>query len=194
LNVITIRNNLFSSATYVVTLNNSDSDLFIIDCGDIFPLLPYLELRKNVIVLLTHSHFDHIYGLNALLQKKTDVRIITNNIGKESLYSAKRNLSKYYGDSFEYMGNNVFCIEQEEIIDYLSTLGVKVLFTPGHNPSCLTYKIGRYLFTGDSYIPGLKTVSNLPFGSKTLANESLEKILNLVNEEKLQVMPGHIID
>lgn len=55
----------------------------------------------------------------------------------------------------------------------------KVYHTPGHNPSCLTYEVGDYLFTGDAYIPGVKVVTTLKGGDKAKAAESVERILRL---------------
>ena len=68
---------------------------------------------------------------------------------------------------------------------------LKVIATPGHNPSCLTFQIGDYLFTGDSYIPDVKVVTNLPGGNKKQAQESLSMILKLV--EGKNICPGHLV-
>ena len=65
----------------------------------------------------------------------------------------------------------------------------KVHETPGHHPSCLTFEIGDYLFTGDAYIPGEKVVTILPGADKTLAAESLERIKRMA--EGKVVCPGH---
>ena len=46
-----------------------------------------------------------------------------------------------------------------------------------------------YIFTGDSYIPGFKVVTNLPKGNKIQALESVVKIKSLV--EGRTICPGH---
>lgn len=65
----------------------------------------------------------------------------------------------------------------------------KVHETPGHSDSCLTYEIGNYLFTGDSYIPGVKVVTTFRGGDKNLAARSVEKILKWAEGKK--ICPGH---
>lgn len=45
------------------------------------------------------------------------------------------------------------------------------------------------IFTGDSYIPGIKTSPNLPGGDKSLATESLELTKCLIKDRI--VLPGH---
>lgn len=61
--------------------------------------------------------------------------------------------------------------------------------TPGHNPSCLTFELGNWLFIGDAYIPGVKVVTMLPHSDKSKAKESVERILKLAGGRT--VMPGH---
>lgn len=68
----------------------------------------------------------------------------------------------------------------------------KVYETPGHNGSCLTYEVNEFLFTGDSYIPGIKVVTNLPGGNKELAAQSLKRILELAYGKVL--CPGHVVE
>ena len=63
--------------------------------------------------------------------------------------------------------------------------------TPGHNPGCITWAIGDAVFTGDAYIPGIKTVTNLPGADKALAAQSELSILKLA--EGKQIFPGHKI-
>ena len=74
-------------------------------------------------------------------------------------------------------------------IELSDDIKAKVVATPGHHPSCLTFIIGDDIFTGDSYIPGVKVVTNLPKGNKKQAEESIEKILSL--SEGKTIYPGH---
>ena len=46
---------------------------------------------------------------------------------------------------------------------------MRVMFTPGHDVSCISYVIGKNVFTGDSYLPGIKTVMNFPRSNRALA-------------------------
>lgn len=64
---------------------------------------------------------------------------------------------------------------------------VSIIPTPGHNPSCLTFMIDQMIFSGDSYIPGVKTVTNLPGGNRAQAEESIRKILSFGGT----IYPGH---
>jgi len=66
-------------------------------------------------------------------------------------------------------------------------IDIEVFETPGHNPSCLTFRIGDALFTGDAFIPGIPTVTRLPGGNRRQAKESVSRILSLGG----RIYPGH---
>ena len=69
---------------------------------------------------------------------------------------------------FEYTDRIRIVADGDEIV-LSDELKAKVIATPGHHPSCLTYIIDNAIFTGDSYIPDVKVVTNLPKGNKKQA-------------------------
>jgi len=195
MNVSHIINSVYSSRTYILTQNGSKS-AWLVDCGVIPPLIDYLSslgggLFKIEGVLLTHAHYDHMYGLPKLTKLFPSLRVFTNEIGKKSLASERLNFSKYHEDPINYVSDNVVICGDGDEIELFDGVKAVVHFTPGHNPACLTYEVGDYLFTGDSFIPGIKVVTNLPGGDKALAAESLEKILQLAEGKVL--CPGHVV-
>lgn len=143
-------------------------------------------------VLLTHAHFDHIYGLNQLLRMSPHNKVYTNEQGKEMLLDARKNMSLYHGDPFVFTHpEQIVLVKDGEEINLGNKLIAKAIFTPGHHPSCITWIVGDVLFSGDSYIPGIKTVTNLPGGDKKKAIESLALIKKLASD--YTVHPGHLI-
>lgn len=181
-----IINSVFNSITYILPIGNK-KECFLVDCGDIDKVIA--QGWKIHGVLLTHSHFDHIYGLPKLLNIFPNCKIITNHYGKEALADDKLNLSKFHNDSVIVKSNNVVCCKDGDVIELFDKVKINVYETPGHNPSCLTYLCDEYIFTGDSYIPGIKVVTNLPKGNKIQAEESVEKIKNIIGTRT--ICPGH---
>lgn len=144
-------------------------------------------------VLLTHGHFDHIYGLNELARINPGAVVYTNEYGRDMLLSPKLNMSKYHDTPFVFeMPDNIRIVEDGDTIDLGNGIMAHAIFTPGHNPSCITWRIGDMLFTGDAYIPGVKTVTNLPHCNRKDAAESERKILEIA-ASGLTVCPGHTV-
>lgn len=143
-------------------------------------------------VMLTHAHFDHIYGLNKVIELNPGVRVCTNESGRQSLLDGRKNLSHYHGEPFVIQHpEQIMVVNDGEAVDLGNGLTAQAVFTPGHNPSCITWLIGDSLFTGDSYIPGVKTVTNLPGGNKPQATESEKLILSLAQNRT--IFPGHMV-
>ena len=141
-------------------------------------------------VLLTHAHFDHIYGLNRLFELNPEAKVYTNEHGRMMLLDDRRNMSRYHEIPFVFHHpEHIAVVNDGDEIDVGENITVKAVFTPGHNPSCITWIVGDCLFTGDSYIPGIKTVTNLPGGNKHQAEESIHLIKELAVGRT--IYPGH---
>lgn len=181
-------NTVFNSCSYVVTQGHYS---WLVDCGDVDRILPLIDGRLNG-VLLTHTHFDHIYGLNHLLSVFPEVPIYTNEHGYVGLLSDKMNLSRYHENPFVLDNpDNIRVIENGTEIGMFDDISAQAVFTPGHSPSCVTWVVGDAVFTGDSYIPGVKTVTIFPHADKALVDQSEALILDLL--EHRTIYPGHSI-
>ena len=164
-------------------------DYYLIDIGDFDAAQSLLPKEADVRgVFITHGHHDHIFGLNKLKEAYPDCRVYASEGCAKILASSKANLSLYLEIPFEYNGE-VSVLQDGEQIDLFDDIALTVIATPGHNPSCLCFMVDDYLFTGDSYIPGVKVVTNLPGGSKRQAQESVEKIMELAKGRI--ICPGH---
>ena len=184
-----IVNTFFSSCTYVLTV---DDFSWLVDCGDVEPILSLIKGKNLKGVLLTHAHYDHIYGLNELLRHFSNTLVYTNECGKDTLLNARKNMSLYHETPFVFeYPENIRIVNDGDEIELDKGITAKVVATSGHHPSCLTYIISDAIFTGDSYIPGIKVVTNLPKGNKKLAQDSVEKIL-LMSEGRI-IYPGHYV-
>ena len=183
-----IVNSIFDSITWLLSETESNQ-VWLVDCGDISPIIKIIGEKRIKGVLLTHAHYDHIYGLPDLLNYYPNCKIYTNSVGKESLADAKLNLSFYHERPVIVNGDYVTTCNEGHLIPLFESVVAKVFETPGHHPSCLSYMVEDILFTGDAYIPGLKTVTYLPKGDKKQANVSLERLLKLSQGKK--VLCGH---
>ena len=195
LKVLHIVNSVFSSRTYILS-NDAGNEFWLVDCGDVSPLMEVFSSMSGgsfVVkgVLLTHAHFDHIYGLPHLTEMFPEVKVYTNEAGRRTLADSRRNLSRYHGNPIAFESDNVVVCEDGDVVELFDGVSAKVFETPGHHPSCLTFEVGDYLFTGDAYIPGVAVVTLLPEAEKSLAVRSQERIKSLSLSPGRILCPGH---
>ena len=179
-----VENKFLSSNTFV--LQDGDNAV-LVDCGDVEKIDGNLHVDA---VFVTHPHIDHIYGLKKLLERYPTCKVYILHGGSEYLASDRRNLSKYHEIPFSFVSDNIIEVNDGDVILISRSIKVKVYATPGHNPICASYQIGNFLFTGDSYIPGIKTVTVLPRANKEDALKS-EVFIKKIWVEGVILCPGH---
>jgi len=169
----------FTSNTYAITTAESNQVL-LVDVGSLDQVINSLSNSQSVVgVLLTHYHYDHIYFINKLSEVFPACKVYASAHTVEGLYDPKMNLSFYHEEPITYQGEKPKVLNDGDEIVLFDDIKVKVFATPGHNPGCLTYEVGDYLFTGDSYIPDLDVVTKLKQGNKMDSRQSLLRILGL---------------
>lgn len=181
----------FTSNVYVYKA--SPRDAFLFDIGEIDSVISGLKGDSVKALFLTHCHYDHIYFINELVEQFPSIRIFGHKSTLEALGDPKENLSFYHESPVSYTGKNLCALQETQsqgMLEFGSTR-VSWFCTPGHHPGALSYKVGRYLITGDSYIPGYPVVTKLKGGDKALASESMDFLIRIAEKENLIIAPGH---
>lgn len=186
-----IVNSIFTSKTYIL-FKEGELKAWLVDIGDIEPVFAFLEDKHLFVegVLLTHAHFDHIYGVASLVENFPECKVYLTEYAKKALASDKLNMSKYHETPISYEGDNVIVVREGESMSLFDGEPVMQFYeTPGHNPGCLTMVLGDLIFTGDAYIPGVGANTQLPFANKEQARQSMERIQQLA--EGKTILSGH---
>ncbi len=181
--------------TYVLW-DSKSRDAAIIDCGAINPyeygqLEHFIQEEKlhPTLSLLTHMHFDHIFGLG-WLNKKYGLRPICHEL-EQNNYDMQEKMA------LEVFGMNI-PLERPGVLRYVKdgdelTLGnhkLKVIHTPGHTAGGVCYLADSLLFCGDTLFAGSCGRTDLPGGSmQQEVNSIREKLLTLPDD--IRVLPGH---
>lgn len=181
-------NSVFSSNSYVI---DDGKAAVIFDIGDTSPIFEYLQKSAltPIALFITHTHYDHIYGIRDFLTKFPDVPIYTSGFGKEAFKKPNWNFSRYHEDEISIDSDRIKVLEDGETLRIFDNVDLEVFATPGHDKSCLSYSIGELLLTGDSYIPGVKVIASFPNSNKADAKLWYEKLESMSSSHT--ILPGH---
>ena len=185
-----IINEVFTSNTFVISSDNSRY-AYLVDIGDVKPVVDYLQHNGLELKALffTHIHYDHIYGIHKIMDFFPNSIIYTSILGREAFASEKLNFSRYHNDPINFVSKNIAILFESDRIELYKNVYLDVFETPGHDNSCLCYKIDSCFFSGDSFIPGIKLIANLPSSNRVDAVNSKLRIMSLA--DKCNLYPGH---
>jgi glyoxylase-like metal-dependent hydrolase (beta-lactamase superfamily II) len=168
-------------------------------------------LKKNevsdVLVLLTHEHYDHISGVNWLRENLDSVCVMCSSKCAEAIPEPSQNLSSFWEVLFmakdektrEYVSNmdiQPYSCQADETFEgsiEISWEGhtLRCLETPGHSIGSICILMDeKFLFSGDTLVTGFATITRFPGGSKKDYKNITIPYLKTLNSEIL-VYPGH---
>ena len=189
-----------STNTYFV-YREGNGQAIVIDPADYGERI-YNSLKENGLrvsaILLTHGHFDHIWGVEALRQKaneeaeregQEEVKLYALEAEKELLGNARMNVSAQAGRACEITAD---CYLRDGEVLTLADTTCKVIATPGHTAGgcCYYFEEAGFLISGDTLFQDSVGRTDLPTGSMgTLVRSIQEKLFVLPDETK--VYPGH---
>lgn len=179
---------VFNSNSYVI---DNGVVALIIDIGDFDSIRLYIDSERLTLsaLFITHTHYDHIFGISKFLSHYPSTPIYTSEFGKMAFNNPKWNFSRYHEDVIAIESNNIRILQSGDTLNIAPKLFVNVLATPGHDSSCLSYIIDDNLFTGDSYIPGVKVVATFPKSDKLLASQWYTELALM--SSLFNIYPGH---
>lgn len=91
---------------------------------------------------------------------------------------------------FEYP-ESVVVVGEGEKIELFEGVYADVYYIPGYDESCLCYEIGEDMFTGDAFIPGVKTLTTFPHSSKKVSEiGSMNRFI--IERYESMVRPCHL--
>lgn len=166
-----------------------DGTAAVVDPGDeAARLLQHLQstgLRVTA-VWLTHGHFDHIGAADAL-RAAFSCPIVALAAEAALLADPKKNLSSAFSPVPLSLTADTLLADGDTFAFGGETVGV--LHTPGHTSGSCCYKLGKWLFTGDTLFDGSIGRTDFPTGDPAALSLSLERLAAIPDD--LCVLPGH---
>lgn len=139
-------------------------------------------------ILLTHGHFDHIWGSKAL-REQSGARIYAYEGEKELCGDADLNVSSQAGRPYT-IEPDILLKDGEELS--IAGMTFRVIATPGHTQGgcCYYFRDAGFLISGDTLFQESVGRSDFPTGSMSALIRSIkEKLFILPDDTK--VYPGH---
>ncbi len=169
--VISLKEKYFACLTYLVI---KDDKCLIIDAGASIQTIKNAIIKHNITkicgVLVTHAHFDHMYGLESYAQE-FDCNIFISKKGIKNLKDPVANHS-YFVDcgAIKFESDKVLVPSTKKF--KLADFDVEMISTPGHTDDGSCYVVdNEVMFTGD-------TLFYYAVGRTDLLNSSNSDLIN----------------
>ena len=134
-------------------------------------------------ILETHAHADHLSGAPYIKLKTGALVAIGEHIKDvQKIFRPIFNAADVSGDGSEF--DHLFKDGERFKV---GTIDAEVIYTPGHTPACVSYKIGDAVFVGDTmFMPDYGTArADFPGGNARDLYRSIQRILSLPKETRL---------
>jgi glyoxylase-like metal-dependent hydrolase (beta-lactamase superfamily II) len=138
---------------------------------------------KIGLVLETHAHADHLSSA-PYIKLKTGAAVAIGEHIKEvqRIFRPVFNAMDVSGNGSEF--DHLFKDGEHFRI---GNIEAEVIYTPGHKPACVSYKIGDAVFVGDTlFMPDYGTArADFPGGDAHELYRSIRRILSMMPETRL---------
>ena len=167
----TFKGGFDNNFSYLVTCIHTGIEIIIDASLKIDRLKPSFK-SNPVMILITHTHRDHIEYISSYLKCFPDIKIIGHP-------DSKNNFDK----------NRFIPVSNNSTIE-VGNMKIKTIYTPGHYFDSICYLIENVIFTGDTVFVGRtgKTISNRS-DINELYDSVYKKILKLPRDT--YIYPGH---
>ncbi len=178
-------------ANCYVLIDEESKKAAVIDPG-----VPSDELNEILLgydlsyILLTHGHFDHIYGSAVLKELYPESKLCINTDDEVCLNSTEYNLAGDFDGYLPELNADVLLNDGDELV-LSENITLKVVHTPGHSKGsvCFVDEKNNYMFSGDTLF--CRTVGRTDFIGGSF-DEMIESIRLLAAfDEEMIVYPGH---
>jgi hydroxyacylglutathione hydrolase len=160
----------YETNAYTVVCKKTGESLVVDAPARASEIIKSLEGTRPRYILLTHDHYDHT-GVIVSLRARTKAPLATHEASAWQLKTPPEILLND-GDSLR-----------------VGKLRVDVLYTPGHTPGGLCFRISRYLFAGDTIFPGGPGHTESPGDFRQILESITRKIFTLPGNTL--ILPGH---
>ena len=163
----------YDNNSYLTVCPNTNRSIVIDTPADASQMVEAARRTEVQMVLITHSHFDHILGYEEILAELG----VGGGIGRSDAGDLPSPPRFLIDDGDEFTAGEVT---------------LRAIATPGHTPGSTSFVTGRHLFTGDTLFPGGPGKSDSPRAFRQLVDSISTRLLTL--DGRTTFYPGHGAD
>ena len=123
------------------------------------------------LILLTHNHIYHTRGLRATRKRLTAT------------------LAVHESDNQKWLPFRPDMILNDKDILTIGKVKIEAIYTPGHTPGSMCFRIGKYLMVGDTLLPDGPGKTTDPEAFQLIIKSITEQIFILPDD--IKIYPGH---
>ncbi len=168
-----------------------DATAIIIDPGDeperIVRFLNGMKVKPSQIIA-THTHFDHVLGVDSL-RTKLSIPFLIHHDDLDMLESMQSRVRQFMGFEVPPPPKVDGYLKDGESLK-LGDESIRVLHTPGHSPGSISLSGDGYVLTGDALFSQSIGRTDLPGGDLDTLVRSIREQLFKLDDETI-VYPGH---
>lgn len=186
-------NTYMKSCSYCIYDDNT-KEAYIVDPGDSECIMAFVSDKSlhPQGIFITHCHIDHVYGLNEVHKAYPQAKIYCSEETYKGIKNERINMSYIFSED-EFVTPEMLAYTFVSSTLRIICFGhpIVIMETPGHDIDCLTYIIGRNIFTGDCYSPDIQMQHCWFRSNKSEAKASEQRIISVINQYDLNVYAGH---
>lgn len=189
MNIGKITSGYASTNTYFIS---QDKQMVVVDpCLEVNnnaqKLLAEIEGYDVLGIIITHGHFDHISGIDAIVEK-TNCKVYVHHKECEWLKNPKLNLSTMIPEIVSIKAK-LEGIDCGELV--IGPFHFDVIKTSGHTSNSISYILGEAVFDGDFIFENSIGRMDLPTGSQVMMISSIKSFIEEYKDRDFTLYPGH---
>ena len=184
-----INKEYFSSNIHLYFKNNH---VLIIDLGFFNDEL--VDSLKGYIidgVIITHKHFDHIYGLEKFNNEYPKVNIYSRLENMDYFDDVEFNCSYMSESKLTYKPNNLIHLIEGE--NKIGPFNLNIIYTQGHTDDliCIIDEDSKVMFSGDFIFLNAIGRCDLKTGNMLKMFKSIDKVFPMIKLKEYVIYSGH---